>query len=264
MTRGACRWPALLAASLFLLLTLAACPRPADESTAIGKVLDEQIKAVNDRDIDRYVKTLAKDYLHDPTSPFTERERLAHYFKNWPVLQVRASDRAIQIDGDDATATQQIHLAALDEAAGHRLRFTGPETLQLVHRGGTWYVRAADRDVDRILSILDTRRRAMEDRDLMLYLSALDPAYNDPGTEGKPGKDFDAVKQSMERQFGLWDGIDLEILDREIEVRDDAATAIQNCKMSVVKDGQPREFSFAERIRLSRNGAGAWRITGGL
>jgi hypothetical protein len=68
----------------------------------------------------------------------------------------------------------------------------------------------------------------------------------------------------MEANFARRMPIAVDVLERDFVVTDNDATAIQTYTMRVGVAGDGASPAAKERLRLTRNAAGAWRITGGL
>ena len=254
--------PGLLAAILLAGIQAAlfcGCPQWTDDVVVIEEMLDARDYALSHRNREAFAATVAEDFIQNPSLPLTEDERVGRYFEWWPLISARSVDRIIHVDGGAARVVQRVILVGRDAEGRTRLRFEGQEELTLVHRSGRWLVTSSRMDLDAIVGILETRRRAMESRDLELYLSTVDPGYR------QADRDFEQIRTTMERQFDFWDAIEMKIIEREITVRDNTAVANQAYAMQAVKDQEVREFPPAwQPIELTRNDAGAWRITGGL
>jgi hypothetical protein len=253
----------LAAAAVVVVLACGGPPRPRE---AIDAVLDARDAALSARDAEAFAATVAPDFVYDPLTPRTEAERVARYFAWWPSLAALGEDRAVRVDGDRAEVLQRMRLAGADDEGTVRLRFTGPERLTLARQGGRWRVTSSRLDLDPLLTILETRRLAMNARDLASYLSTIDAAYADGG------KTREGIRAAMEANFARRMPIAVDVLERDFVVTDNDATVIQAYTMRIgaavgaavgADDGAPAPVT-KERLRLARNAAGAWRITGGL
>jgi ketosteroid isomerase-like protein len=240
-----------------LLLALAGLAGCGDSSPrqAIEGVLDARDAALSARDAGAFAATLAGDFAYEPGAPRTEAERVARYFAWWPSFAAQGEDRAVRVQGERAEVLQRLRLAGADEDGTVRLRFTGPERLALAKTGGRWRVTSSRLDLDPILTVLEARRTAMNGRDLEAYLSTIDAAYADGG------KTIASIRAAMAANFAKGAAIAVDVLEREIAVADNGATAIQAYTMRV---GGSAPAPAKERLTLARNAAGAWRITGGL
>lgn len=251
--------PALLLALVVLALTTA-CPPSQSPQQQITTILVQRDQALATTNAQAFLDTLAVDYIYENAAPLTEAERLEHYFASWPRLNCAGHDRIIRIDGDSAQVVQRLRLVAHDRSDRLQLTFEGPERLSLVHRQNRWLVTSSHQDLDAILTLMEMRRRAMQSRDLQMYLMTIDPAYQ----EGE--KDLAKINETMTHQFGFWDAIELDVVNRDITVsdQDNSAVVIQSFFMKAVKGEKLEEFQQKERIVLAKNDQGAWRISGGL
>lgn len=117
----------------------------------------------------------------------------------------------------------------------------------------------AENDADRraIEDVLAKRARALNHRDLPLYLSTISPAYSDKD------KDFAALKRELESNFRSYSTISYRSWDRTIKISGNRATASGRYDLRVPVRGTPLTLAGREDIRLTREADG-WKISSGL
>jgi len=121
---------------LVLVLLLQACPSA--EEGKIERLLGQRAEAFQEKNLALYLSCISKDY-QDKEENFEKLEnRVGGYFESFDWIDYSAWDRSIQIDGKNATATQQLRIEV--EKQGRKNQHSGREVLRLRKEGGEWKI----------------------------------------------------------------------------------------------------------------------------
>jgi len=245
--------PFILLAAALVLAAAASCDRtPTPES-----IIDHRTKAIKNGDASAIAADLADAMNYPLSQSLSEPERWKRLFDQWGTPDLL--EKASMTSASEKTTSVRRELRMQFKKGDRTLLYEGPETLWFEADGsGAMKINRVDLPLFEINQTLEVRRRAMTGRDLTLYLSTVADQFS------SPGKDRQALESKMNHLFTFWDGISIEIMDREISVKEDSATAIQRFRMTATKDGKSQTFENPERILLVREQPGAWKISGGL
>ncbi len=113
-------------------------------------------------------------------------------------------------------------------------------------------------DEEAIEVLLAKREKAIETRDIELYMSCISAHYNDRGA------DFEAIrKKAAEQIFSAYDSIDYTFRDRTIYPKGDRAFVVQKFYLEAAVGEKRRLMPGTETLELRRE-RGGWKIVGGL
>ena len=128
-------------------------------------------------------------------------------------------------------------------------------SIPIILLGGCHRTRSSDKeDVRHILAL---RERAMETKDITLYMSCISEDYHDNANT------YDVIRDKMEKNFDLFDKIDFSQSNQTIYQDNSAAVVVQDFELSFTVWGAPDHAIGKERIHLEKK-AGKWKIVKGL
>ena len=243
-----------LALIAFIMLALASCAK----KDSADSLLDRRLDAMRAGDAEAIGRDLAPNAAFAALQPLSEPDRWKQLFALWGKPEVLESARSLDAHGDSVEIVRSLRMKF---SSGERtLLYEGPESLTVVKDpNGRWKVLRIDLPLFLIAETLEIRRFATNSHDLAMYMTTVAEDYNDAG------KNKQAVEESMNHQFGFWNGISIGVKELEIRVRkDNTADAIQKFRMTVVKNDNPRSMDGTERIVFAKEKDGLWKITGGL
>ncbi len=116
---------------------------------------------------------------------------------------------------------------------------------------------ASDDDQDRIEQLLDSRRKAMEARDIDSYMALV--AENYQGAIG----DKPAVGRMISELLHAYESLSVRISDRRIQIDGEHAKASQHYFLIAKNQGEVQSLKGNESLNLTKQ-AGDWKISGGL
>ena len=113
-------------------------------------------------------------------------------------------------------------------------------------------------DEKAIEALLARREKAIETRDIELYMSCISVRYDDRGA------DFEAIRKKADEQiFSAYDSIAYAFHDRTIYPEGDRAFVVQKFYLEAAVGEKRRLMPGTETLELRRE-RGGWKIVGGL
>ncbi|MDU0459360.1 MAG: nuclear transport factor 2 family protein [Geobacteraceae bacterium] len=116
---------------------------------------------------------------------------------------------------------------------------------------------AQEKDRQAIAQVIESRSRALNSRDVPLYLSSVSPDYSDKG------KDFPRLKESITSNFNNIEKLSYQPLEHEISISGNRAEASGTYRMKIITRGKELVLDGAEHLKFAR-GAEGWKIVAGL
>jgi ketosteroid isomerase-like protein len=121
---------------LLLVLLLQACT--SSEKGKIERLLVQRAEAFQKKNLVLYLSCISKDY-QDKEENFEKLEnRISEYFETFDRIDYNAWDQSIQVEGKNATATQQFRIEV--EKKGNKNQYAGREMIHLHKEGGEWKI----------------------------------------------------------------------------------------------------------------------------
>jgi len=122
----------------FLLLVLLLQGCISSEKEEIERLLVQRAEAFQKKNLALYLSCISKDY-QDKEEDFEKlKNRVSGYFETFDRIDYSAWDRSIQVEGRNATVTQQIRVEV--EKQGRKNQHVGGEVLYLRKEGGQWKI----------------------------------------------------------------------------------------------------------------------------
>lgn len=116
---------------------------------------------------------------------------------------------------------------------------------------------ASQAEKELVMQTVRTRERALNARDIKLYLKVISTAYSDKG------KGFDQVRDGLEAGFKVYDQVSYQSADRKVEISGKRAEVAGTYRMKVVVRGHEMVLDGKEHLTLAREPDG-WKIIAGL
>lgn len=116
---------------------------------------------------------------------------------------------------------------------------------------------AQEKDRQAIAQVIESRSRALNSRDVPLYLSSVSPDYSDKG------KDFPRLKESITSNFNNIEKLSYQPLEHEISISGNRAEASGTYRMKIITRGKELVLDGTEHLKFAR-GAEGWKIVAGL
>lgn len=121
------------------------------------------------------------------------------------------------------------------------------------------YSAVTDTDAKEIMSILDTVERAMETRDMNMFMSVFDPAFGDTGLN------YEHLKMTMMDSFRTFSNIQIEFFNAKISIAPKGCVKMTD-EFVVEKEYKPknkklRNYGKDEWV-LKKDEQGRWKIVG--
>ena len=122
----------------FFLMVLFLQTCTSSEKEKIERLLVQRAEAFQKKNLALYLSCISKDY-QDKEEDFEKlKNRVGGYLESFDRIDYSAWDRSIQIDGKNATATQQIRIEV--EKQGRKNQHSGREVLHLRKEGVEWKI----------------------------------------------------------------------------------------------------------------------------
>lgn len=134
------------------------------------------------------------------------------------------------------------------------LRLSCILALSTVHLSGCG---VQEKDRRAIAQVIESRSRALNSRDIPLYLSSVSPDYFDKG------RDFPHLKESITSNFNNIEKLSYQPLEHTISISGNRAVAAGTYRMKIITRGKELVLDGSEHIRFAR-GAEGWKIIAGL
>lgn len=115
----------------------------------------------------------------------------------------------------------------------------------------------SDSDRAELSRVIATRTRALNSKDLTLYLTVVSRSFSDKGN------DFDRLKERLERSFKDFERISYESENPRITVGGQQAEAVGRYHMRCRLRGRDTEFDGTEHLRFVKEPDG-WKIVAGI
>ena len=122
----------------FLLPVLFLLSCQVSDEEKIYHVLDRRQEALQHRDLPQYLSCISKAYQNNEEDSPQLAKRMAGYFKTFDRITYSSWDRSVQINGETATVTQQVHFEV--EKEGKKKSFFGKERLFFKKEGRGWKI----------------------------------------------------------------------------------------------------------------------------
>lgn len=116
---------------------------------------------------------------------------------------------------------------------------------------------AQDKDRQAIAQVIESRSRALNSRDIPLYLSSVSPDYSDKG------KDFPRLKESITSNFNSIEKLSYQPMEHAISISGNRAEASGTYRMKIITRGKELVLGGTEHLTFAR-GAQGWKIVAGL
>jgi len=114
-----------------------------------------------------------------------------------------------------------------------------------------------EKDRRAIAQVIESRSRALNSRDIPLYLSSVSPDYCDKG------KDFPHLKESITSNFNNIEKISYQPLEHAISISGNRAEASGTYRMKIITRGKELVLDGSEHLKFAR-GTEGWKIIAGL
>jgi len=108
-----------------------------------------------------------------------------------------------------------------------------------------------------IARIIESRSRALNSRDISLYLSSVSPDYSDKG------KDFPRLRESIASNFNNVEKLSYQPVEHTISIHGNRAEVSGTYRMKISARGKELALDGSEHIKLARGPEG-WKIIAGL
>ena len=115
----------------------------------------------------------------------------------------------------------------------------------------------ANRERGEILKVLETRRAALNAKDLQQYASVISQRYNDKG------KDFARLTEELKNNFRKFERISYEADAPSITFSSTGADASAGYRMKIMMDGKELSLKGTEHLGLVKEPDG-WKIIAGI
>lgn len=114
-----------------------------------------------------------------------------------------------------------------------------------------------DQERRKIIETLAARSKALNSRDISLYISTLSPHYSDKG------KNFAQLKENLEKNFRDYEQLSYEASAPTITINGAGAESINSYRMKVLVRGKEMTLNGTEHLRLAKEQDG-WKIIAGI
>ncbi len=108
-----------------------------------------------------------------------------------------------------------------------------------------------------IAQVIESRSRALNSRDISLYLSSVSPDYSDKG------KDFPRLKESITSNFNNIEKLSYQPVEHTISINGNRAEVSGTYRMKIFTRGKELVLDGSEHLKLARGPEG-WKIIAGL
>lgn len=112
-------------------------------------------------------------------------------------------------------------------------------------------------DHQAVSDILKIRSRALNSRDIKLYISVLSPDYS------HKGKDFPLLKDSLTKNFQSLESLSYQPGEQTISLHGKYAEAVGTYRMKFSVRGEEMVLDGTEHLKLAKE-SGEWKIIAGL
>lgn len=108
-----------------------------------------------------------------------------------------------------------------------------------------------------VTQLIETRSKALNSRNTVLYLSAVSAGYNDKGN------DFQHLKENIANNFKSFENISYQPGEHTISIDGNHAEASGTYRMRVVVHGRELVLDGTEHLKFAKEPEG-WKIIAGL
>ncbi len=121
---------------LLLVLLLQACSSA--ENGKIEDLLAQRAEAFQKKNLALYLSCISKDYQDKEENFEKLKNRVSGYFETFDRMDYSAWDQSIEVEGRNATVTQQYRIEV--EKEGKKNQHVGAEIVHLQKEGGEWKI----------------------------------------------------------------------------------------------------------------------------
>jgi hypothetical protein len=247
-----------------ILLLFAECQFSEDKQ--IQGLLKKRERSLRTGDVEAYFSCLSPDYT-DSFFPLDHaRDKIKQALSGPARPEVRFSSPAIYQQGNRAVVREEFWIEGVISEKPRRYKRT--QHLRLARQGQEgWKIMEGSKvyrllagqaeEEDEIIEVLDRREKALENKDLQLYLSVVSPRYE------HQGQGVRELEQRLSESFRVFDEIRYEASDRRVWFFGNYATVEQRYRLEAKLLGELQVHSEIERFELIREPEG-WMIVKGL
>jgi len=258
---------------LFLLLLVIICfCSCSDPNKSLKSVIASLEHSARKGDQTAFLENFSRSYWDVETEmDFSEIVRRSTYiFKNWKDLKYRVYEKSFYMEEETAVIVHSFTISGV--YAGIEKNFSKKLKLALKKEQDAWKIQSgfvflplynfSSPEKKAIRSIMTTRMKALNTKDLDLYLSVISKEYFD----GKKQMNFEKISAKIRHYFELYDSIKFSIESMKISLSSgNTATVEEDFRMVIDAKGRTiLDQTGRELISLSRDNKGKWQISAGL
>jgi hypothetical protein len=258
----------MMAVSILIAASMPSC-RASDEKL-LQNLLQKRGQALKKGHPEEYLSCLKNDY-HDSFFPLdSAAEKIRRVLSSPDRPLVRFGSRDVYIKGNRAVVREEFSLEGM--ISGNSRRYDRTQYLRLQKceankNADTWKIESGSQvyrllagqadEEDKIEEALNLREKALEEKDIELYLSVVSQAYS------HRGRGFKKLEQDIKETFRVFDNIQYEAWGRKISYFGNYALVEQRYRLKAKLMGSPQLTSGTELLELIPEAEG-WKIVKGI
>lgn len=235
------------------------------EKRQIQKLSELYQNSINTRNAQEFLSCFAPDYEDSFFKPEPAQKRINMELSPQVQPHILISNQQINFTENKASLSQEFLLSRYNK--GKWIQNRGKEELVLRKYPDGWLIESGssvyqflagrDEEEEKIKEVLQKRIQALKNKDLELFKSLIDPAYD------FKGKNFAEVISEMGKNFKDYERIELILDEPKFSFSRDCVEIVEGFQLKAIYQGKPLEFNDIEKLEMRKTDQG-WKISKGL